>query len=69
MGKKVQGLQFKGVASNSMSAWFSILLISAPVFAQIYAGIDRSEDRETSSIQRDEVFLLPKKLQDVVTML
>ena len=46
--------KFKGVCKNSMSAWFSLLVIAAPIFQEIH---------ERSKLK---VFLLPKRLQSLV---
>ena len=50
-------LRYFGVASNSMSSWFSILLVSSVIFTDIYAKTKK------------KLFLLPQKLEDVVTLL
>lgn len=55
--KSRRGLKYKGVASNSMSSWFSVLLVSSAIFTDIYARTRR------------DVFLLPRKLEDVVMLL
>lgn len=55
--KGQNGPKYKSIASNTMSAWMSILLVSAPIFGELHAS------------QNSTVFLLPRKLQIFVTLL
>ena len=52
-----RAMRYKGVASTSMSSWFCILVMAAPVFEDVY------EESQLS------VFLLPKQLQALIAKL
>ena len=55
--KGSSGRRFKGIASNTMSAWLSILLVSMPIFNELHSS------------QNLPVLLLPGKLQRFATLL
>ena len=52
-----RGTRYNGVASNSMSAWFFLLVVAAPIFRYLYD--------KTGAI----VHLLPHKLQELVSVM
>ena len=55
--KGKDGLKYRGTATNTMSAWLCVLLVSAPIFDELHAS------------QNEPAFLLPRKLQTFASML
>lgn len=55
--KTKRGWKYSGVASNSMSSWYSVLLVASRVFLDVYSEKPKS------------VFLLPIKLQEVMAIM
>lgn len=51
------GMRYKGVSSNSMSAWFAILVVASPIFEDAYEQTQAT------------VHLLPRLLQSLIAVL
>ena len=52
-----RGTRYRGIASNSMSAWFCVLVVASPIFRDVHART------------KSPVHLLPDKLQSLVSVM